>query len=492
MKTQTLNYTAQLKEVEELNPSFATGLMRVCYHGKNRNGFVLPKETLEAAIPTFFNCPVVANYKRNTDSIGGHDVELAVKDGKLNLIPVTQPVGVVPTNDMYYWETVSEEDGAEHEYLVMPIVLWKRQEAVRHILDVGCVAESMECVFDETHENDDGDTVVDKMTMQAFCLLESVQPCFESAAIEMIDSSLQEQFALMKNDWKELCGSENFSINNLKQGGVDMEKEKEKSTVENFEHEEPEQETHAEGATGQEQGQEQVVETVEHEEFSEYQAEGTVEETADEPKQVFAAFATYEAKRRAIECALPDIRKLDDDGNVEYSEYYWLEDFDDSFAYVGRRVWKRDEESCDQREQGRFAYELNEDGKAELSGEFEPMVVRWLTIEESNQLDSERGENENLKKWYEEYKRKRCKSLCSEFASLKDIEGYDDVVKAIEDGTLDYDAAQEKFFALKGKYVFSLEQAEPKAQSIVIDVEETPTSNTNRGHRYGGIISASN
>ena len=547
MEVKTLDYVSRLKEVEELNSSFATGMMRICYHGKNRNGWVIPKATLEAAIPTFFNCPIVARYDRKRDKIGEHDMELVVKNGQLDLIPATQPVGVVPTNNMYFWETVEEEDGSEHEYLVMPVVLWKRQEAVSHIIEAKTVAQSMECVFDEVHVDQDGETVVDKMTMQAFCLLESAKPCFESAAVDVLGSSLQEQFSLMKNDWKELCGSENFSIQKFQagEGGLEVMQdnlEHEMETVEELvenpvepvveepaEQEETELEHELAEEESVEQENEEVEELVEHDEHEddvhEELAETEETEVESEPEETEIAeevvetemevvetetvtesietaesfaetevsvFATYEMRRRAIEGVLPEICRTDEDGHVVYSEYYWLEDFDDNFAYVGRRIYEGNDEA-DKRENGRFAYAISENGDAELTGEFEPMIVRWLTIAESAQLDKERTEAANLRQWYEQYQKERVMSLCNEFANLSEVEGYNSIVEAVNDGTLDYDAAQEKFFALKGKHAFSLEQHENKTKVVSVPIAAVETfSAANKGHRYGGIISEHN
>jgi len=552
LEVKTLDFVSQLKEVEELNPSFATGMMRICYHGKNRNGWVIPKATLEAAIPTFFNCPIVARYDRKKDKVGAHDMELVSKKGKLKLIPATQPVGVIPTNNMYFWETVKEDDGNEHEYLVMPVILWRRQEAVDHIVEAQSIAQSMECVFDEVHVDENGATIVDKLTMQAFCLLESAKPCFESAAVDVLSSALQEQFSLMKSDWKELCGSENFSIKKfqVKEGGLEVMQEDlinemnptmeevndpvepvvETPAEQGVEHEcedidaevveqghegdpvteevaehddEIEHGENLEQLETQETGedsdeheleQDEHLEEVEDAEVATEDESGTAAEA--EVSETFAenevsVFATYEARRRALEGALPEIRKTNEENQVVYSEYYWLEDFDDSYAYVGRRIYTAESGESDKRDNGRFAYTINENGEADLSGEFEPMIVRWLTVAESASLDKERAEVANLKQWYEQYQKERVMSLCKEFENLSEVEGFSSIVDAINGGTLDYDAAQEKFFALKGKHVFSLEQRENKVVSVPIAPIETFTV-ANKGRRYGGIISEHN
>lgn len=533
MEVKTLDYVSKLKEIEDLNPSFATGMMRICYHGKNRNGWVIPKATLEAAIPTFFNCPIVARYDRKRDKIGAHDVELVTKKGNLALIPATQPVGVVPANNVYFWEKVEEEDGIEHEYLVMPVILWKRQEAVTHIIESQSVDQSMECIFDEIHVDQNGDTVVDKMTMQAFCLLESAKPCFESAAVDVLSSILQEEFSLMKNDWKELCGSENFSINKFQvgEGGLEvMQEDVKKEQIFESEQQNEIVEVHMEVQSGEEnsiaeieaehdatekqeladehepidEGEDDVAaETVADEEPSleaeaaeaGTDAEFTLTEMetkmrSNESKENIKVFASYEQRRQDLECVLPRKSEQDESGSIVYEEYYWLEDFDKEFVYVKRNIWESNPDVVRRSDNGRFGYTFNSEGQVELTSEFEPMVVRWLTVAESVQLDKERAETENLKKWYEQYQKEKMSTLCEEFANLSSVEGYKTIVDAINDGSLDYNAAQEKFFALKGKHVFSLEQHENQKKIISIPVVAAETANSNKGHRYGGLISA--
>ena len=488
---EQLNFISRLEEIAELNSSFATGRLRVCYHGKNRNGSYISKEVLEAAIPTMFNCPIVAHYYRDDDNIGSHDLELIAKNGELKLIAATQPVGVVPENDVYFWETVEEDDGSEHEYLVMPIILWKRQEAFEHIAKEGSIAESMECTFDEEHKEKDGTVVVDKMTMQAFCLLESAEPCYESAAIDVFDkNNFKEQFSLMAEAWKEACGSENFSIKPFEKGGQGMENEL--KLAENVFEEETSAESVAETAPAEEAAltEEPAPEAVVEQEPAVVEQETPEENGEVEAEPETEAFAkigknTMYEKLAKLRTILPNKYERDENIGMVDERSYWLQDADADYIYVDAYYYHRenaDAEAFEDDQVGRFKY-AEANGEYAIVGDFEPMEVCWLTIEEAQKLDADRAEAERLKAWYGEYQQEQIEKVCEGFSDLTDVEGYAEIAAAAKLGKFNVDELKEKLFALKGKHAFALEQSEKPA---VVHLETY--SNRKDEDKYGGII----
>lgn len=118
-----------------MNPSFDKGVMRVAYTGRNQNNSFISRETFEKCIGTIYNVPVVAHYDRDTDTIGGHDMQMVMgEDGQFKMINLTQPVGVVPESANWYWEEIEDSTGI-HEYLCVEVlhleatrVLRKNQE----------------------------------------------------------------------------------------------------------------------------------------------------------------------------------------------------------------------------------------------------------------------------------------------------------------------------------------------------------------------------
>ena len=123
-----------------------------------------------------YNCPVVCNYNRETDSIGGHDTEVfRDNDGSIRIVNVTTPVGTVPSQSKYWWDVVEEDDGTLHEYLFTEVLIWKRQEAYAKIKRDNITAHSMEITIKDG-ELKDGIFYIYDFEFTAFCLI-GVEPC---------------------------------------------------------------------------------------------------------------------------------------------------------------------------------------------------------------------------------------------------------------------------------------------------------------------------
>lgn len=204
-KVVHMAYSSSLTSLCEINSSFDTGILRIAYSGTNRNGSYISKETFERCIETLYNCPIVCHYDRETDSIGGHDMELVSgEDGSIRLVNMTVPVGVIPESSNYFWSVVEEEDGAEHEYLCADVLIWKRQEAYRKIKEDGFSAHSMEITVKDG-EMQDGLFVIKDFEFTAFCLLgDEHEPCFESSELTLFSyDQMKQQMAAMMSDLKK-------------------------------------------------------------------------------------------------------------------------------------------------------------------------------------------------------------------------------------------------------------------------------------------------
>ena len=224
MKKAMIKYSSSLNVLDELNGSFDRGVLKVAYWGRNRNRSYISKDSFERAIKSIYNCPIVCNYDREDNSIGGHDVEIVTNDdGDMKLVNVTQPVGVVPESADYWWETVQEDDGASHEYLCVDILIWKRQEAYQKIKNNKITDESMEIDIHSGYTDEEGFYHIEDFEFTAFCLLEDVEPCFESASVELFSlNTFKREFSKMMQEFKETYDdSENKNKNTLK-GGSDV------------------------------------------------------------------------------------------------------------------------------------------------------------------------------------------------------------------------------------------------------------------------------
>ena len=202
-KQMKIPFASSLFNLTEINPSFDRGVIRVAYTGKNRNNTFLSKDTFEQCMDSIYNIPVVAYYSREDDSITGHEFDMVKKDGEYQLVPVTQPVGVVPKDANYYWEVVEDKTGI-HEYLNVEVLIWKRQECYDKIRRDGCEGQSMEITV-KSGEMQDGCYHINDFYYTALCLLgEGHEPCFESAGLTLYQKNhYNEEWEKLKEDFKK-------------------------------------------------------------------------------------------------------------------------------------------------------------------------------------------------------------------------------------------------------------------------------------------------
>lgn len=202
-KVINMTYASSLTNLCEINSSFDTGILRICYTGDNRNGSHISKDTIKKSLQTIYNCPIVCNYDRESNTLGGHDIEL-VRDsnGSLHIINVTQPVGVIPESAKVWFEEYEEEDGTVHEYLYAEVLLWKRQEAYQKISKDGITSHSMEITVKDG-VTIDGIYHITDFEFTAFTLI-GIRPCFEGSALEMFSKQdFKQQLSEMMQDLKE-------------------------------------------------------------------------------------------------------------------------------------------------------------------------------------------------------------------------------------------------------------------------------------------------
>lgn len=202
-RSMSIVFSSGISSLTERNSSFDSGVLRVCYTGRNRNNSFISKETFERCMPSIYNCPIVCRYDRDTDTIGSHDMELVeTDDGGMRIVNITQPVGVVPESAKYWWEEI-EDDSGLHEYLCVDVLIWKRQEAYKKIKEDGITDESMEISVKEGGMVD-GVYVIKRFEFTAFCLLGTAEPCYESASLELFSrDDFKTQLAEMMQEFKE-------------------------------------------------------------------------------------------------------------------------------------------------------------------------------------------------------------------------------------------------------------------------------------------------
>ena len=227
---------ASVYNIREVNSSFAVGSLKVLYTGANRNGSIIDRDVIEAALPSLYNVPIVCHYDFDENMIGGHDVAVARnQDGELRLRILTEPCGVVPDHAVFHFENEVDEAGVEHEYLVIDgVILWKRQDVYKHIVNDlnGCVKHSMEItVNDGASDPDAGMFRITDFEFTALCLLEQFDPCFQGSSLnlysakefktqmEQMMKELKETFSMVTSSSED---DDTHSHNHSKEGGMTL------------------------------------------------------------------------------------------------------------------------------------------------------------------------------------------------------------------------------------------------------------------------------
>lgn len=166
------SFKAEITDLEEVNPLFSKGRVKIFYRGENRNSTFFSKEVAEEMLTYLPYTPVVGEWDEEKQDFTEHTNK-------------TRPYGVVLANDNITWETVTEEDGEEVLYACADVYLWTgRYPEAKKIIGKG---QSME--LDPSSIEGEwgfvGRREVFKFTKARISALtvlgDDVEPCFESA-----------------------------------------------------------------------------------------------------------------------------------------------------------------------------------------------------------------------------------------------------------------------------------------------------------------------
>ena len=499
-----INFDLKFDNLTDLNPSFAAGRVAIAYSGRNRNRSDISKEVFEKALPSLANCPLVGRFDAEAEDFGSHDVRVKVNDaGTVAVEAATTPFGVVPETMNASWQEVTEEDGTVREYLFCNVILWKRQPGYECLASQGVWHQSMEINVDQYVIDKDGYCVIEDMNFEALCILgNSVEPCFESASVQIgtnvAVSDYKAQFALMLEELRAY-----YSDNNKTEGGEDSLTEEKKFEIlakHNLKIEDLNFEISAEMT--EEEFEAKVAEFANANINN--NGEGDPENVPSE--QMFSA--TYNQRRDALRNALDPEIVRDGAGKLVQETYYYLVDFDDEYVYVEKDVWNAagDYESTN----GRFSYTYDDEtATASITGEFERMILRWLTEEENAKLEQSRTAFEALSNEFSEYKethsydndaydalnsfkmatqeaehKKQVDEILERFAELAENEEF----KALSETAYDFSDLsdlEKECYAIKGKMSMAFSKPAKKQTAVRVVVSQ---EHENNEELYGGLF----
>ena len=500
-KVMNMTYASSLTDLSSLNTSFDRGVLRIAYTGENRNKSSISKQAFENCIKSMYNCPIVCNYDRETDTLGGHDMEVVRGgDGSLRVINSTTPVGVIPESAEYWWDTVTEDDGTVHEYLFAEALLWKRQEAYQKIVKDGITAQSMEITVKDGKKID-GVLHIYDFEFTAFALI-GVTPCFESAALEMFSGrDFKQQLSEMMQDLKESYTLVNHSkeVNDIFQSNVSMEGGEKvlHDETEMIAEVEPKEET-AEFAEQEEVKPEEIeaeAEVVEAEPEAEKPEEFTLSSNVTEEIQRELSSVTVEREWGLcprywyVDCGL-DVQEVycfDTENWLLYGFSYSMDGDSVKIDFDSKKRMKYEivafDEGAEQESPVAPAFALMEEKLRESAQWEEKYQTASDTI---TSMETELGELRQFKADTENAALESAREeVFAQFEDLIGVEAYEQL-KDNKASYSDIDELTEKLFAIRGRRgtpaKFSHEEKAPKLPVVVRDEDNKINE------PYGGIF----
>lgn len=216
-----MRFNVQVSNIEKVNPTFSKCEIKVLYSGINRNDTYMSKSTIEEALPTIYNIPIVGEYDADDENFGGHGGELDFSGDEAKWKHTTMPYGTVAESSDVYWETVEEKDGQVNEYLCIDgAYLWTGRYPEAALLLEHQFNQSMEIdIQSGEFSRIDGKRCyeIKKFNFSALCILginkESdptghVEPCFPSASISAYTLNNKK----FKHEFKSMIKELNFAL----------------------------------------------------------------------------------------------------------------------------------------------------------------------------------------------------------------------------------------------------------------------------------------
>ncbi|MGM1044873.1 MAG: hypothetical protein ACQEXX_01865 [Bacillota bacterium] len=164
----------------------------LCHTGENLNGSYFSKESIEDAIPSLSNTPILA-YIENNKSTGEKDFSdhrevLTKKDGEYMAKYMGKAIGVIPSENNAKFEDRLCDDGVTRTFLTVEGLLWTKFDDSTDIMSRDIVKnQSME--LDDDYEGqweDDNYFHFTKFKFYGACGLgEGIEPAMKNSTIEL-------------------------------------------------------------------------------------------------------------------------------------------------------------------------------------------------------------------------------------------------------------------------------------------------------------------
>lgn len=203
MKNVQKSIPVLFETVEQIDTRFQKVKIWLMHLGQNYNNSVFTKESVESALDTLKNTPIlgyIEESKLGEKDFRGHEVEIVVEGGDLKAKYIGQAFGVIPENCNPRFEVKKGDYDNDLEYLVVDGLMWTKFEDGVNILNShGEVAQSMELHDDyDGYWNEDGSFVFTRFSFYGACLLgQNILPAMQQASVEV---SFAQNFKVYENE----------------------------------------------------------------------------------------------------------------------------------------------------------------------------------------------------------------------------------------------------------------------------------------------------
>lgn len=199
-----------IEQFEKGDSRFVKVKIWLLHLNENLNGSIFTKESVEKALPTLSNTPILAFLEENSEGeldYSDHRMVLHRKeDGDVGIKYLGQAIGLIPETNNAQWEKRITDSGDELEYLTVEGLLWtKWDDPIDIIKRKGITAQSMELSDDYSgHWNDDGYFVFDRFSFFGACLLGTgVMPAMKNSTAELQFSSNNDMRKIIEDKLNE-------------------------------------------------------------------------------------------------------------------------------------------------------------------------------------------------------------------------------------------------------------------------------------------------
>ena len=212
----------------------------VLHTGLNRNGSVFDKDTVNAAVESIKNTPILGYIEK--DQAGeidfkGHEHRLILDDEGVKYVYAGSAYGVIPEGCDPRWVTKKDSNGAEREYLRVNGLLWTKFDDACDIFQRDIKKNhSMEITDMEGYVDESGSYVITKFRFNGCCILSTTNhkiiPAMDGSEIvaEFSAATIAWQVKKMLDEYAALQGSQSSKeaeINTFMKGEDDLDKKKE-------------------------------------------------------------------------------------------------------------------------------------------------------------------------------------------------------------------------------------------------------------------------